>query len=68
MSRMVGYDLGMHQAGVIVDVLLLLLMLVIACRAGGRRSDRRRVLNMRAIEVNRPYLDDRCKRQRTNQN
>src|SRR5262245_24920105 len=39
-SRMIGYYLGMHQAGVLLCFLLL------ACRAGGRRGERRRVLGL----------------------
>ncbi len=39
---MISYDFGMHRAGVLLDLLLLWL----ACRAGGRRADRRRVLVM----------------------
>ena len=35
---MISYDFGMHQAGVFLHLLLL------ACRAGGRRAGRRRVL------------------------
>ena len=37
---MVGHDFGMHRAGVLLHLLLLLL----ACRAGGRRADRGRVI------------------------
>ena len=37
-SRMISYDFGMHLAGVFLHLLLL------ACRAVGRRGDRRRVL------------------------
>ena len=53
---MIGYYLGMHQAGVFLRLLLLacragamrgrVLMLGLACRAGARRADRRRVLVM----------------------
>ena len=39
-SRMISYDFGMHRAGVFLHLLLL------ACRAVGRRADRRRVLAM----------------------
>ncbi len=35
---MISYDFGMHRAGVLLHLLLL------ACRAGGRRAGRRRVL------------------------
>ena len=44
---MISYDFGMHRAGVLLHLLLLL-----ACRAVGRRGDRRRVLvvHLRAIE------------------
>ena len=46
---MISYDFGMHRAGVLLHLLLLLL----ACRAVGRRGDRRRVLVLllRAIGV-----------------
>jgi len=37
---MIGYDFGMHRAGV------LLLFLLLACRVGGRRAGGRRVLAM----------------------
>ena len=59
-SRMISYDFGMHLAGVLLDLLLL------ARRAVGRRGDRRRVLvlDLRAIEVNRPYLCGGVRRER----
>ncbi len=40
-SRVIGYDFGMHLAGVFLLFLLLVLVIVI---------------HLRAIEVNRPYL------------
>ena len=43
-SRMISYDFGMHRAGVFLHLSLLL-----ACRAVGRRGDRRRVLHLRAM-------------------
>ena len=50
---MIQYDFRMHRAGI-----LFLLLRSLACRAGGRRGDRTRVLvlAMRAIWVNRLYL------------
>ena len=45
-SRMISYDFGMHQAGVLLHLLLLLL----ACRAGGRRA-RGGCSHLRAIGV-----------------
>ena len=49
---MIAYDFRVHWAGVFLFILLLMLVLVIASRA---------------IEVNRPYLCDRCKRQCANE-
>ena len=46
-SRMIGYDFGMHRAGVF------LLLLLLACRAGGRRAGRRRVLAMGVLRNHR---------------
>ena len=49
---MIGYDLGMHQAGVLLGHRFIMLMLVI-------------VFSVRAIEVNRLYLrSDVCQKRR----
>jgi hypothetical protein len=47
---MVGYDFGMHQAGILLDLLLLLLLLLVLL-----------VLGVRATAVSRPYLGESCK-------
>jgi len=48
---MIGYDFGMHQAGVLLRLLTLLFLIMI-------------VLHLRAIGVNRPYLCDYVCRKR----
>ena len=55
---MICDDFGMHRTCVFLFPLMLLVMLGIACRAGGRGSERSRVLMLavRAIWVSRVYL------------
>ena len=50
---MISYDFGMHRAGVF------LLLLLLACRAGGRRGDRRRVLLLGRVLVMGVLCDHR---------
>jgi hypothetical protein len=47
---MVGYDFGMHQTGVLLDLLMLLLLLLVLL-----------VLGVRATAVGRPYMGESYK-------
>ena len=59
-ARMIRDDFRVHWARVFLFFLLL------ACRAVGRRGDRRRVLAVGPIGVNGPYLCARYERDQRN--